>query len=326
MKTIKIGDREINRIGLGCMGMSDFYGQADDDRSKKVIQHALDQGIAMFDTADMYGPWKNETLLGDALKGRREQAFIATKFGVVRDQQGAFLGINGRPDYVKKACENSLKRLNIDIIDLYYQHRVDQSVPIEETVGAMADLVQAGKVRQIGLSEAHPDTIRRAHRVHPISALQTEYSLWSRDPEREALDLCRQLGIAFVAYSPLGRGFLSGAIESPETLDAADFRRQAPRFSTGNFDRNLKLVEGLTRIAKHHGCTTAQLALAWVLASAEHTMIIPGTTKLHRIDENLAAQEIKLSDADMRELDALAPLGVAAGERYDARGMSSVNG
>lgn len=325
MKTLQIGERSVNRVGLGCMGMSDFYGPADEAESIRVIHHALDKGVQMLDTADMYGPWKNERLIGKALKDRRDQAFLATKFGVVRQADGAFLGINGRPDYVYKACDDSLRRLGVDHIDLYYQHRVDPNVPIEETVGAMAELVAAGKVRNIGLSEAHPDTLRRAHKVHPISALQTEYSLWTRDPETEHLDLCRELGVAFVAYSPLGRGFLTGKISDPNSLAEGDYRKTAPRMSGDNLARNQKLVDALTQMAQANGCTSAQLALAWALAQGAHIMAIPGTTKRHRIDENWAALEIELSASDLQRLEQLAPLGVAAGDRYDERGMATVN-
>ncbi|MCB1043328.1 MAG: aldo/keto reductase [Acidobacteria bacterium] len=325
MKTLTIGNQQVTRVGLGCMGMSDFYGPADDQQSIDVIRHALDVGVNMLDTADMYGPWRNEQLLGKAIKGKRDQAFVATKFGVMRDESGAFLGINGSPEYVRKACDDSLKRLGVEHIDLYYQHRVDPNTPIEDTVGAMKDLVKAGKVKYIGLSEAHPDTIRRAQSVHPISALQTEYSLWTRDPEQAHIPLCKELGIAFVAYSPLGRGFLSGGIQSTENLDPNDYRRSAPRFSGDNFAQNKQLVDAMAERASAYGCTTAQLALAWLFAQAGHVMAIPGTTKRHRIDENLAALSVNLSHSDVVALNELAPLGAAAGTRYDERGMTTVN-
>lgn len=315
----------IGVVGLGCMGMSDFYGPAEDDVSIDVIHHALDRGVDFFDTADMYGTGKNEELLGRALKGRREQAIVATKFAVMRGEDGSFRGISGKPAYVKSACEASLRRLGIDVIDLYYQHRVDPEVPIEDTVGAMAELVREGKVRHLGLSEAAPDTIRRAVRVHPIAALQTEYSLWSREPEDELLGLCADLSITFVAYSPLGRGFLTGQIKSIDDLAPNDYRRRAPRFSGENFAKNFELVRAVEALAEKKGASPAQLALAWLLARAPHVVTIPGTRKKSRVDENVGAVEVELSAADMAALEAIAPRGVAAGERYDAGGMASVN-
>lgn len=316
----------ISALGLGCMGMSDFYGPAEDEKSIAVIHHALDHGVDFFDTADMYGTGKNEALLGKALRGRRDEAVVATKFAVVRAEDGSFRGISGKPAYVKSACEASLRRLGIDVIDLYYQHRVDPEVPIEETVGAMAELVREGKVKHLGLSEAAPATIRRAVAVHPIAALQTEYSLWSRDPEEGLLDLCAELGITFVAYSPLGRGFLTGQIKSIDDLDPSDFRRLSPRFTGENFDRNLELVRAVEKLAAEKKATPAQLALAWLLARGPHVVPIPGTRSTARLDENNGAVNVALTAADLALLDDIAPKGAAAGERYDARGMSSVNG
>ncbi len=309
-------DQQISPIGLGCMGMSDFYGKADDVKSTALLQHALDVGMNFFDTADMYGPWTNERLLGSALRARRDEAVIATKFGVVRDEQGAFLGINGKPDYVHASCDASLQRLGIDTIDLYYQHRPDPDTPIEETVGAMAELVKAGKVRFLGLSEASPEQIRRAHAVHPISALQTEYSLWSREPEAEVLATCKELGITFVAYSPLGRGFLTGAITSPDDFAADDFRRHNPRFQGENFQKNLDLVHAVRSLAGEKGITPAQLALAWLLHRGEHIVCIPGTTKQTRFDENQAANAVVLTGEELAFLDKNLPVGAAAGGRY----------
>ncbi len=306
----------ISPVGLGCMGMSDFYGGADDAKSIALLHHALDCGVNFFDTADMYGPWTNERLLGTALAARRDEAVIATKFGVKRDESGAFLGIDGTPEYVRACCDGSLERLGVDTIDLYYQHRVDPDTPIEETVGAMAELVQAGKVRFIGLSEATPDQIRRAHAVHPITALQTEYSLWSREPEDELLGTCRELGITFVAYSPLGRGFLTGAIRSPEDFALDDFRRHNPRFQGENFQKNLDLVDAVNSLATEKGVTSAQLALAWLLSRGEHVVTIPGTTKQHRFDENQAANDVELTTEELAFLDEHLPVGAAAGERY----------
>ena len=298
------------------MGMSDFYGAAGDLDSAALFAHALDKGVNFFDTADMYGPWTNERLVGAGLKGRRDEAIIATKFGVMRDRDGGWLGLNGKPDYVRACCDASLERLGVETIDLYYQHRVDPATPIEETVGAMAELVAAGKVRYIGLSEATADEIRRAHAVHPITALQTEYSLWSREPELELLGLCRELGISFVAYSPLGRGFLTGTIRSPEDFAADDFRRSNPRFQGENFQRNLDLVQSVQAMAADKGITSAQLALAWILHQGEHLACIPGTTKAKRIDENQGANQVELTPADLSLLSEQFPVGAAAGARY----------
>lgn len=306
----------VSSIGLGCMGMSDFYGSADDARSVDLIRYALDQGMNFFDTADMYGPHTNERLLGRALAGRRDEAVIATKFGVMRTPEGGWLGINGQPDYVRSSCEGSLARLGVDTIDLYYQHRVDPATPIEETVGAMAELVTAGKVRFLGLSEADPDQIRRAHAVHPITAVQTELSLWSREAELGVIEACAELGITFVAYSPLGRGFLSGAIRTPDDFDPTDFRRHNPRFQGENFARNLALVDSIRALAADKGVTAAQLALAWVFTRGEHVVAIPGTTRRERFDENQAARSVSFTDAELSLLDSALPIGAAAGTRY----------
>lgn len=316
----------IHPVGLGCMGMSDFYGAADDAASIRVIHHALDHGVTFLDTADMYGTGRNEQLVGKALEGRREQAVLATKFAIQRDADGNFVGISGKPEYVKQACDASLKRLGVDHIDLYYQHRVDPQVPIEDTVGAMAELVKAGKVRYIGLSEASGDTVRRASSVHPITALQSELSLWSRDLESTSLKACAELGVTFVAYSPLGRGFLTGAIQSIDDLDADDWRRNNPRFQGDNFAKNLEVVEKVKAFAEARGCTPAQLALAWVLSRGEHVVCIPGTRSTKRLDENAAAANIELSSDELAELDRLAPPDAFAGTRYPESAMGLLNG
>ena len=329
MQTRILGNNgpRVSALGLGCMGMSDFYGGRDDAESIATIRHALDRGVSLLDTADMYGPHVNEELVGKAIKGRREQAFIATKFGIVRDPANPVArGVNGRPEYVRAACEGSLKRLGIETIDLYYQHRVDPNVPIEETVGAMAELVRAGKVRHLGLSEASSATLERASKVHPIAALQSEYSLWTRDPEHNGvLDACRRLGIAFVAYSPLGRGFLTGAIRSPDDFEADDYRRSSPRFQGDNFARNLALVDKVHAIAADKGCSPAQLALAWVLAQGEDVLAIPGTKKRSRLDENLGALDVALTKQELAVIDAVFPPDAVAGERYAAASMAHVN-
>lgn len=325
MQKRKLGQGlEVSAEGLGCMGMSDFYGVRDEDAAIKTIHHALDSGITFLDTADMYGPFTNEILVGRAIAGRREDVVVATKFGNERDDTGRFIGINGHPDYVRKACDASLKRLNIDHIDLYYQHRVDKNVPIEETWGAMKTLVDAGKVRHLGISEAAPATIRKAHAVHPITAVQSEWSLWSRDVEDNGvLATVRELGIGFVAYSPLGRGFLTGEIRTIEDLDEDDSRRSHPRFLGENFAKNLELVERVKEIAQKKGVAPSQLALAWVLAQGNDVVPIPGTKKIKYLDENIAALDLNLSAADLALIDAAAPKGVTAGDRYP--NMSTVN-
>ena len=307
---------EVSAEGLGCMGMSEFYGSADEAEAEATIRRALELGVTFLDTADMYGPFTNEELVGRVIAGRRDEVVLATKFGNVRGPNGERLGVRGGPDYVREACEASLRRLGIETIDLYYQHRVDPKVPIEETVGAMAELVEQGKVRHLGLSEAAPKTIRRAHATHPIAALQTEYSLWSREPEDEILPTLRELGIGFVPYSPLGRGFLTGRFRSLDDLDEDDFRRNNPRFEGENFERNMELVERVEEIAAEKEVTAGQLALAWVLAQGDDLVPIPGTKRRAYLEENVAATEIELSEDELRRLDEAAPRGAAAGDRY----------
>ncbi len=325
MQTRKLGQGlEVSAEGLGCMGMSDFYGVRDEDKAIEVIHHALDRGINFLDTADMYGPFTNEILVGKAIKSRRDKVVVATKFGNERDETGRFIGVNGHPDYVRKACDASLRRLNIEYIDLYYQHRVDVTVPIEDTWGAMKALVESGKVRHLGISEAAPDTIRKANAVHPITAVQSELSLWTRDVEDNGvLTTVRELGIGFVAYSPLGRGFLSGKFRTIDDLDANDSRRAHPRFQGENFAKNLELVERVKRIADEKGVTSSQLALAWVLAQGDDIVPIPGTKNVKYLDENIAALDIELSDEELNRIDDAAPIGVTAGDRYP--NMSNVN-
>lgn len=328
MKRRKLGSTglEVSEQGLGCMGMSDFYGTADQEEAVATIHRALDLGVTFLDTADMYGPYTNEQLVGRAIRDRRDEVVLATKFAIVRGEDGSFVGVSGKPAYVSQACDASLQRLGVDYIDLYYQHRVDPEVPIEDTVGAMARLVEAGKVRYLGLSEAGPATLRRAQTVHPITALQTEYSLWSRDPEDEILATTRELGIGFVAYSPLGRGFLTGRIRKLDDLAADDWRRGMPRFQGENFQKNLDLVDRVREIAREKGVTPAQLALAWVAAQGEDIVPIPGTTKVANLEQNVGATEIELTAAELARIEEVAPKGAAVGLRYPEQSMRLVNG
>ncbi len=327
MEKVALGQQGllVSRLGLGCMGMSEFYGDRDEQESLRTLDAALDSGITFFDTADMYGNGENEQFISPFIRQHRNDVVIATKFGNVRGEDGSYLGISGKPEYVREACEKSLKRLGVDTIDLYYQHRVDPNVPIEETIGAMGELVREGKVRYLGMSEAAPDTIRRAHAVFPITALQTEYSLWSRDVEDEILPVCRELGIGFVPYSPLGRGFLTGQIRSFDDLAEDDFRRFSPRFQGENFQKNLDLVDRIREIASEKNCAPSQLALAWLLAQGDDIVPIPGTKKTKYLLENVGAVNVKLTKEELQRIDAAAPKGSAAGERYEQNGMKTLN-
>ncbi|HEY7234217.1 MAG TPA: aldo/keto reductase [Gemmatimonadaceae bacterium] len=327
MQTRMLGQQglTVSAVGLGCMGMSEYYSGRDERESVATIHRAVDLGVTFLDTADVYGPFTNEELVGRAIKGRRDDVVIATKFGNVRSPEGKFIRLDGSPEYVRQACEGSLRRLDVDHIDLYYQHRVDPQTPIEDTVGAMAELVAEGKVRYLGLSEAAPDTIRRAHRVHPITALQTEYSLWSRDPEDEILPTVRELGIGFVAYSPLGRGFLTGRFRRIEDLPDDDYRRSSPRFQGENFQENLDLVRHIEELSRQKACAPSQLALAWLLARGHDIVPIPGTKRRQYLEQNVGALSVQLTAQDLARIDAIAPRGVAAGQRYPETGMRAVN-
>jgi aryl-alcohol dehydrogenase-like predicted oxidoreductase len=322
-----LGDLTVSTLGLGCMGMSEFYGPGDEAESIAVIHRAIDLGVTHLDTADMYGVGRNEELVGKAIRDRRDKVTLATKFGNVRTPEGGFAGVSGKPDYVRQACDASLKRLGIDVIDLYYQHRVDPEVPIEETIGAMAELVQQGKVRHLGMSEARPETLRRAAAVHPIAAYQGEYSLWSREPEEEGhFPVCRELNIGFVAYSPLGRGFLTGQIKTFDDFAPDDFRRRGPRFQGENFQKNLELVARIETLAKEKGCQPSQLALAWVLAQGEDVTAIPGTKRLKYLEENTASLNVTLTPDELKQIDSIAPVGVAAGHRYPEASVRYLQG